>query len=499
MVTKIDVLKSIKIGERVAEEESDQLEKYFVETDQWQQMRTGEIDVVYGPKGSGKSALYTLLNKKENELFDDGVLISPAENIRGATVFRAIISDPPPSELSFIYLWKLYGLILIAKTLREYDVKSARPLVSVLEEAGLLPTSNTLSALFRAATNYLKQWINRDKEAIEHAISLDPSTGMPSISRRVEYREMSEAQVLNDLPVEEYLEIANQCLEKASLKVWILFDRLDVAFAESSILERNALRALFRAYNDLKAYRSIALKIFVRDDIWNRITAGGFTEASHITKSVHISWNEEGLLNLVVRRLINNPAFVGYVNINPESIKTDYAAQRELFYRLVPDQVDTGKNPQTFNWIISRTTDASGKSVPREIIHLIEAAKDIQVQKIERGSESLENEQLFERSVFKEALPVVSKVRYEQTLLAEHPDVRDYLKLLEGEKAEQSIGSLSQIWKISSGQAEAVCRRLCEIGFFELRGTKEEPSYWVPFVYRSALSLIQGRVEDLIF
>lgn len=124
MTSKIETLKSLEIGERVAEEESDQLELYFLETDQWNQMIDGNIDVVYGPKGSGKSALYTLLNKKDGELFDRGVLLASAENVRGATVFRTIVADPPPSELSFVYLWKIYNLSIIAKALREYEIKN---------------------------------------------------------------------------------------------------------------------------------------------------------------------------------------------------------------------------------------------------------------------------------------------------------------------------------------------------------------------------------------
>jgi ABC-type lipoprotein export system ATPase subunit len=31
--------------------------QYFVETDQWKRLLRGEVDIVYGPKGSGKSAL----------------------------------------------------------------------------------------------------------------------------------------------------------------------------------------------------------------------------------------------------------------------------------------------------------------------------------------------------------------------------------------------------------------------------------------------------------
>lgn len=498
MISKLEVLKQIRIGERVAEEEANELMKYFVETDQWHQMRSGEIDIVYGPKGSGKSALYTLLTKQEDHLFDAGILIAPAENVRGATVFRSIVSDPPPSELSFTYLWKIYCLILIAKKLRDYDVTygEAKPLISALEKASLLPSVDSLSAMFRAVTIYVKGWINRDVKAVEYALTIDPSTGAPTFTRKTEFADIPEAQSLGNIPVEELLEIAGNALEKAGLEVWLLFDRLDVAFAESYELEKSALRALFRVYNDLKAYPAIGMKVFVRDDIWRRISAGGFTEASHITKSVHIVWGEEDLLNLIVLRLLNNPAFVEYVGVDPEEVKTNYSAQRDLFYKIAPDQVDTGKNPPTFNWMISRTTDASGNSVPREIIHLLEIAKNVQISKLERGDNEPAELQLFERIAFKEALPAVSKVRYEQTLLAEHPDMLEYLQKLEGEKAEQTINSLSQLWKMNIEKSEVIAKRLSEIGFFENRGTKEDPSFWVPFIYRSALNLIQGKAED---
>lgn len=498
MLSKLEVLKQIKIGERVAEEEADELVGYFVETDQWHQMRSGEIDVVYGAKGSGKSALYTLLVKKENELFDSGILIAPAENVRGATVFRSIVSDPPPSELSFIYLWKIYCLILIAKTLREYGIAegNAKPLINALEKASLLPITDSLSAMFRAVTTYVKGWLNKDTKSVEYALSIDSMTGAPTITRKTEFENVSEAQNLSDIPVEELLEVAGTALKKAGLRVWLLFDRLDVAFAESPALERNALRALFRAYNDLKAYPAIGMKVFVRDDIWRKITAGGFTEASHITKSVHIAWGEEGLLNLLVLRLLNNPAFVEYAGIDPNDVKLDYAKQRDLFYTLVPAQVDTGKNPETFSWIVSRTTDASGKCVPREVIHLFEVAKDLQISKLERGGNEPEGTELFERAAFKEALPTVSKVRYEQTLLAEYPDMLEFFQKLEGEKSEQSISTLSHLWNAEPEQTAQIARRLSDIGFFEIRGTKDDPSFWVPFIYRSALNLIQGKAED---
>jgi len=497
MSRKLETLKQIEFGERVAEEESDHLERYFVETDQWHQMINGNIDVVYGPKGSGKSALYTLLNKKDGELFDRGVLLASAESVRGATVFKTIVADPPPSELSFVYLWKIYCLSIIGKALREYGVnnKYSVSLINTLEKVGLLPAADSLSVLFRAVTNYFRGWLERDPKAVEYAISIDPSTGTPTFARKTEFSEKSEEQNLGDIPVEELFEVANQALTPEDLNVWLLFDRLDVAFAESLDLEKNALRALFRVYNDVKAYVRIKLKIFVRDDIWQRITFGGFTEASHITKSVHIRWNEESLLNLVMLRLLSNEALPNYADINPEEIKADYTKQKELFYRLAPRQVDTGKNPDTFNWILSRTTDASGNSVPREVIHLLELTKEIQIKKLERGADAPDEDQLFDRSSFKEALPTVSKVRFEQTLMAEYPAMRDNLIKLNGEKAEQSLTTLSRIWGMKEEETRTLARRLAEIGFFEPRGSKDDPSYWIPFIYRSALNLVQGKAD----
>lgn len=495
MLTKLTVLKNMEIGERVAEDEADELEKYFVQTDQWQQMVSGQVDVVYGPKGSGKSALYTLLNRKEGQLFDNGILLASAENVRGATVFRTIVADPPPSEISFIYLWKIYNLTIIARTLRDYEINNdeAKSLVESLEKVGLLPTSKSLTVIFRAVTDYFKGWINRDTKAIEYALTIDSQTGNPTITRKTEFAATSEEQNLGEIPVEELFEVADKALHNANLKIWLLFDRLDVAFADSLELERNALRALFRAYSDLKAYSSLKIKIFVRDDIWQRITVGGFTEASHVTKAMHIKWTDEGLLNLIMLRLLNNTSIIDYAGVDPEEIKSDYNKQDELFYTLAPRQIDTGNNPDTFKWMLSRTMDSSASPVPREVIHLLEVAKDNQIQKLERGGEEPPEKQLFERAAFKEALQTVSKVRYEQTLLAEHPDMLKFLEKLDGEKSEQTASTLAKLWDVDELAAREIAKKLADFGFFDIRGSKEEPSYWVPFLYRHALNLVQGR------
>lgn len=498
MSAKLSVLKELSLGQRVAEDEAKELQKYFVKTTQWEQLAAGKIDVVYGPKGSGKSALYTSLLQEADGFRTKRIIVIAAENVRGATVFKSILTDPPTSELEFATLWKLYILILVANYLRKSHGGSpnANALIDALETAGLLPAGDDLGSQFRSAVKYLRGMLGKEKASVEYELTFDGSTGMPAAKRKVRYAKKDREKIsLGDLPLEQLFTVCNVALEDSGLSVWLAFDRLDVAFVDSSELERNALRALFRAYADLKLHPRICLKIFVRDDVWRRITRGGFTEASHITKSLHIEWTPETLLNMVVLRLIGSDELSRYCEVNVESVKKSYDKQVGLFYKVFPDKVATGKNPSTLGWIISRTADGSGLGRPRELIHLLDAARMQQINSLERGSREPPQKQLFDRSSLKSGLPLVSKVYFEQTLLAEYPDLKKWIESLDGQKSTQTLKSLSRIWKVDQAIAQDVAKNLVEIGFFE-KNYASDHAYRVPFLLRPALQMVQGTAVD---
>jgi len=146
---KHQVLLNSTFGHRIAEEETDVLATYFVETDDWNRLLRGDIDVVYGPKGSGKSALYSLLLKKSGELFDRSILLIAGENPRGAPAFRDLATDPPTSEREFVGLWKLYIAALLHSALAEYDVRNdyQRDLETALTREGLVKGTRSLAGL----------------------------------------------------------------------------------------------------------------------------------------------------------------------------------------------------------------------------------------------------------------------------------------------------------------------------------------------------------------
>ncbi len=292
------------------------------------------------------------------------------------------------------------------------------------------------------------------------------------------------------------LAIADAALHDAGVRIWLLLDRLDVAFAESLDLERNALRALFRVYLDLAAFDSISLKIFLRTDIWDQITREGFREASHIVKRVTLSWNSASLLNLVIRRAIHNPALRQYYGVDEAAVLSSTERQNELFYKIFPDQVDAGlRKPETLDWMLNRTCDGTTRNAPRELIQLLSATRDEQLKRLELGSAEPPNLWLFDRTSLKEALIVVSRVRFDQTLCAEFPNLKPRLLQLKGEKTLQTPDTLSKIWGIDEKSTAELANHLVEVGFFELRGSKETPEFWVPFLYRSVLDMVQGTAE----
>lgn len=495
IMERLELLKRLNFGSQVAEDEVARLQEYFVQTDQWSRIERGEVDIVRGDKGAGKSALYLLLEKRREQLFDRKVLTVSAENPRGATVFKDLIADPPASEREFVVLWKIYLLSLIAHEMRSYGLDSgdASSVFGALEEASLLDRELNLFGLLRSAQSFARRLLGI--RALETEVSVDPAGTVTGVIGRISLAEpTSELRRDGINSIDGMLETLNQTLASEDYTIWVLLDRLDVAFADSHELEANAIRALVRTYGDFRAFDHFSLKIFLREDIWERVTEKGFREASHVTRYEVMRWTHPMLLNLIMRRILSNEVIIHEYDVDQDEVLGDAAKQRDLFDRVFPPQVDQGpRKAATFDWMIGRCADATGSTAPREVIHLMNCLKDEEIRRLERGEQVAPQDQLFDRSVFKQALPRVSETRLNTYLFAEYPDERPYLEKLKGEKCEQYPESLAVIWGMSQDEAIKRAQTLVKLGFFQMRGTRAEPSFWVPFLYRDALSMVQGK------
>jgi hypothetical protein len=169
-----------------------------------------------------------------------------------------------------------------------------------------------------------------------------------------------------------------------------------------------------------------------------------------------------------MRRLLNNDVIVDQFQIDRAAVLQDADQQEKLFYRLFPAQVEQGpQKAPTFKWLVTRCADGTGKTAPRELIHLLNCILEQEIKRLEQGGKAAPDDQLFDRSVFKLALPTVSNARLIQYLYAEYPNQRSFLTKLEGEKAEQTPESLSVIWGVQRSAAIEKAKELVDLGFFD--------------------------------
>jgi hypothetical protein len=307
-----------------------------------------------------------------------------------------------------------------------------------------------------------------------------------------------EEQKHGFVSVDELLSVANAALDEAGYDIWLMLDRLDVAFDESSDLEQNALKALFRAYRDNRSQDRIKPKIFLRTDIWERITEDGFREATHMSRDINLSWDRSSIKNLIIRRLLSNKAVIELFGVNRDEIIQSAEKQDAFFDEVFPDQVEVGENQSTtLNWMMKRTADGTKKSQPRDIILFLNKLVEVQNRRLERGENMTPGTILFERSAFKEALPGLSEYKITRQLYAEYPKLRPFIEKFREQKTEHNRESLARLWGVSDDEAVALAKMLRDCGFFEERTSKGEISYWIPFVYRSYLALSQGKMQEL--
>ena len=300
-----EVLASSSFGQRVAEEEGKELLSYFVETDQWKRVFNGEVDIVYGVKGAGKTAIYSLVQLKADELRERGIEVVPAENVRSDAVFASVLVEPPTSEQEFRSLWKLYFLKLITEHLREVNIKNDefKSVESVLEQAGLIPYHNAFTKAVRSIFGTVK--------ALEGGIKINEVSGaVEGLTVKLLLREpRADERARGIVVLDEVIRNLDAALAKCGRSVWVIMDRLDVQFSPIA-LETKALRGLFRTYVDFIPLERIDLKIFVRTDIWKEVTSETFREASHITRHTTVDWTDSSLLNLIMRRALHNETLV---------------------------------------------------------------------------------------------------------------------------------------------------------------------------------------------
>ena len=134
------LVRNLRLGSDVAEQDT-HLTRYFVRNTTYYELIDDEVDVILGPKGSGKSAISRMLVSPDmphpSQLAN--VDIVPAFNLQGSSIFRRLAGEiGTASEGTMRTAWTVYILALIGNHIVDtYQNGYVDDLERRLDELGL--------------------------------------------------------------------------------------------------------------------------------------------------------------------------------------------------------------------------------------------------------------------------------------------------------------------------------------------------------------------------
>jgi len=482
-----DVLRMLDLGSSVAEFDRS-LEKYFVENEAFHALINDDADVIAGDKGTGKTAVYRVLQKRFGSIPKlKGIEVLAGFNPAGNPIFQKLVQQQALTEGQYVSVWKAYVLSLVGNWIVEIAGETQsdnfQRLAKLLTDTGLRSRDDKPETIFSKLINSIQRVLSPKKAEVELTLS---ETGIPIVTPRLEFGRAEAPDSQKEVPHEEALRLLNACLTEIDYSVWLALDRLDEAFQGFPAIEIPALRALLRTYLDLLEFDHLRLKLFVRRDLFRKIIAGGFVNLTHINaRKREIVWDEADLQNLLARRIRDNKEFL-------TAIGADGQTDEQLFYRLFPDKVDKAdRKPTSWNWIMSRIRDGNDVKPPRNLIDLANLAREEQIRADSRTPTTLAGDMpLIQAESLRAAHERLSTQRVEDTLLAESAaDIAGLIEKFRKSKSEHNLDTLSETIGMNGDDLQGAIRQLVEVGFLEGLSA----SWKVPMLYRDGLDIRQGK------
>lgn len=499
------LLGSIDFGGSVAELDT-LLESARVETSVFSDLLSGRVDLVPGTKGSGKSALFRIFTEflPENLLDMHKVVVAHGVQKHGDTVFHAFQNSfNELDEDGFVDFWCIYFISLVHEQFIKNPLYQKRLISSKSKIEAFRNSCYQARIPEIQAKKTLREVLNWTFSALKF-IRPKAKYKFPENAGEIELDlfgnpKMPDKTADNsdiDLPryVESIKEDLEAILKDSGLNLWLMIDRLDEIFPRRSTLERTALRGLLRTMRIFTS-NQIRIKAFLRDDILDAIVSGseGFTALSHIAarQADTLRWSEDDILTMIVNRLSANNEFCKKLDIDVEKVKASLEYRKEVFYKVFPERVNTGKNQsETLRWIFNHTADGNDVVTPRDVIDLLTSAKQHQQTHCMSNLEG-ESQYIIGPQSIRYGLETLSQGKRTKYLQAEFPHIWTNIEKFIGGKSEYEEFAIK---KLLGKDWESIIKDLRSIGFISKSMSKDEPIYTVPFVYRKGLDITQGRV-----
>ena len=319
----------------------------------------------------------------------------------------------------------------------------------------LYPSTNTFSTL-------LKEYAPSDiwRAIIVHAVAShsDMSDCTPPFAHG-EWADDVKAVQSSPEKIDEFLHDANKKLEKSNICLLILFDALD-RVAESWKDIDVLTTALLRIALQFSTYSSLKIKIFLREDHYNRLSFSFPDSSKLLSYKIELTWNRAELYSLLWKQLYNAPNEYGETlralfNSKIHEIleeedgvwqfRSDAQLNDEKLRPLVHELTGPymGKDQRRgipYIWIVGHLADARLQTTPRSFLVAIRRACE----------DSLKNHADSEYPIhfesIKRGVQSASEIRVNE-MKEDNPWAAALLSLLKGMNVPCSFSEIEEVWQ----------------------------------------------------
>lgn len=450
------------------------LRDLFQKTADFDRFLEANTCLIRGRKGTGKSALYELLLKHRDVARE--LANKRLNNVTCFSGHGGFRIRPTRDEFQFIHreiervgsweaFWRFYLLLRIylddnlqslLRSNREGKFKSLQTAFNEIAKGDKWPTERT-QALIR----------------------------------------MVKDNKLNLLAMDA-LSIINEQLKKNGRIFWFLYDDLDEDFLENGRVREAALTGLFQLVqaSDARRLTSIRFKIFLREDIWNRLT---FDNKSHFNgRDIILQWTRVDFLRLALRQAQQSKEFKDLLDRNTPIESIDQALEEPLEQALQllwgSRREQNLKSKYVSRWVYDRLTDSTDTTFPRSLNILLTEAKLFEL-KNDRLPLAFSDRLLMPKSL-NEGLLKASAQRC-QEIREEYPQLRSFFDSLVNVEILVSEEKLQGLWQKTASDLLPTFKEFADfllsiglIGFAKSR--EKERSYRFAEIYTYGFNMSRG-------
>ena len=415
--------------------------------------------LIFGEKGSGKTALYAVLANREY------------------AVALAKYCDADIAEIS------------VTEWIKGYDKTQEYPSSDVF--VSLKDKENSV------IKNFWRLLI------LKYCTALHPyQQNIQAMTWRELLDEAEKDKIALDL--EQYFSEINKTLTENKKFFTIVYDYLDLLTEENGLRGR-LITALLEVWRDIQnRYPQIRTKIFLRKDIFDR-EVNLTDKVKFNNHSSEINWEYDQLLNVVWKRLLNSnialPSWFNNISVN--NVKKEgilgtvpnfsEKENKDIFYKLVGEYMGSNNKASPYKWIIYHVSDTHRKIQPRSLLNLFSKAAQLQLEKRDFDNNSFLKPRYMELVLAEVSATRVQDIREEYPLLAPiFEGLKSHLDYfpIEESKLSRAIDRIRDKEKLTKSVSE-IKAELESIGvLYEYKYTKrEEKRYHIPDLYLFGMGL----------